>query len=156
MVRSGRKFMVVIDSTPECINALYFAGLRAQRTGAGILMLYVIEPDDFQHWLGIAEVMYQEKVQEAQNRLAVLIEDIQESCGITPEYIIRRGIPIDEVRAVIKENNQVSILVLGASSGKKGPGPLVTHLAYENADTLPIPITIIPQSMSFEDLRAIC
>ena len=52
-----RKFLVVVDETPECMNAMRFAARRAQKTGGGVVMLYVITPDDFQHFLGVAEVM---------------------------------------------------------------------------------------------------
>ena len=47
-----------------------------------------------------------------------------------------------------------SILVLGAGTDKKGPGPLVTTLS-RNSGTLPIPITIVPGDMSKERLEAI-
>jgi hypothetical protein len=30
------KFLVVIDDTPECDRAVYFASRRAARTGAGV------------------------------------------------------------------------------------------------------------------------
>ena len=52
-----RKFLVVVDETPECENALAFAASRAQRTGGRLALLYVVEPGlEFQHWLGIEEV----------------------------------------------------------------------------------------------------
>lgn len=148
--------MVVIDSTQECINALQFAGLRAKRTGAGIVMLYVIEPDQFQHWVGVAEAIHEEQHNEAVKKLELLVREIETLCGITPEYVIRNGIRVHQVRKLIGEDTQISILVLGAGNSKKGPGPLVTQLAFENSNTLSIPITIIPQSMSFEDLQIVC
>ena len=37
------KFLVVIDDTPECDRAVYFASRRALRTGASVIMLRVIE-----------------------------------------------------------------------------------------------------------------
>ena len=40
------KFMVVIDDSPECDRALYFASRRALRVGATVLMLRVIETRD--------------------------------------------------------------------------------------------------------------
>ena len=47
------KFMVVIDDSPECDRALYFASRRALRIGAMVLMLRVIETHDHgQQWLG--------------------------------------------------------------------------------------------------------
>src|SRR5262245_48752508 len=55
-----RKFLVVVDETPECESALAFAASRAQRTGGQLALLYVIEPDvDFQ-WLAVEEVAREE------------------------------------------------------------------------------------------------
>ena len=42
-----RKFLVVIDDTPECTRALLFAGRRAEHTGGALVLLYVIVPGDF-------------------------------------------------------------------------------------------------------------
>src|SRR5690606_20127297 len=48
-----RKFLVVIDDTPECARALRYAGRRAEHTGGAVVMLYVIGPTNFQHWMGV-------------------------------------------------------------------------------------------------------
>ena len=39
-----RKFLVVVDETPECESALAFAASRALRTVGQLALLYVIEP----------------------------------------------------------------------------------------------------------------
>src|SRR5258708_15042492 len=60
------KFMVVIDDSPECDRALYFASRRALRIGATVLMLRVIETHDRnQQWLGVADIMRAEAHEEA-------------------------------------------------------------------------------------------
>ena len=64
-----RKFLIVVDETPECMNAMRFAARRAQKTGGGVTMLYVIEPDEFQHWMGVAEVVRAEAREAAEARL---------------------------------------------------------------------------------------
>ena len=46
------------------------------------------------------------------------------------------------------------MLVLGAGTDKKGPGPLVTQLS-RTAGNLPIPVTIVPGDLSKEKLEAI-
>ena len=52
-----RKFLVVVDETPECESALAFAASRALRTTGHLALLYVVEPGvDFQHWLGVEEI----------------------------------------------------------------------------------------------------
>ena len=59
------KFLVVIDETPECDKALYFAARRAGRIGADLLMLWVINPPDYQHWMGVGDLMKAEAEEEA-------------------------------------------------------------------------------------------
>ena len=34
------KFIVVVDETPECNNAIRFAALRAAKTNGGVKLLY--------------------------------------------------------------------------------------------------------------------
>ena len=60
------KWLVVIDDTPECDRAVYFACRRAARVGAGVVMLRVIETQDRnQQWLGVADIMKAEAHEEA-------------------------------------------------------------------------------------------
>ena len=47
----------------------------------------------------------------------------------------------------------IGILVLGAGTGKEGPGPLVSDIA-KTAGTFPIPVAIVPGHLSDEDLEA--
>ena len=48
----------------------------------------------------------------------------------------------------------MGVLVLGATSDKKGPGPLISAMTKQ-AGSLPIPMTIVPGDMSKERLEAI-
>ena len=84
-----RKFLVVVDETPECMNAMRFAARRAQKTGGGVVMLYVIAPDDFQHWVGVAQLMRQEARDAAEERLSELATELRALSGVTPEFAIR-------------------------------------------------------------------
>ena len=60
------KVMVVIDDSPECDRALYYASRRALHVGATVLMLRVIETRDRnQQWLGVADIMRAEAHEEA-------------------------------------------------------------------------------------------
>jgi len=87
-----RKFLVVVDKTPECMNALRFAARRAAKTGGGVTMLYVIAPEEFQHWVGVAEVMRHEKREEAEARLGALADEVRALSGVMPEFAIREGV----------------------------------------------------------------
>ncbi|MEL6991173.1 MAG: universal stress protein, partial [Pseudomonadota bacterium] len=59
-----------------------------------------------------------------------------------------------EIMAQVQDDPEVGVLVLGASTEKKGPGPLVTQIS-KNSSGLNIPITIVPGDLSKERLEAI-
>ena len=52
-----RKFLAIIDDTPECERAVAYASRRAKNTGGVLVLLYVIDPGDFQQWLGVEKIM---------------------------------------------------------------------------------------------------
>jgi nucleotide-binding universal stress UspA family protein len=147
-----RKFLVVVDSTPECMNALRFAARRAARTGGGVTMLYVIAPAEFQHWLGVADLMRRESRDEAESRLTALADEVQALAGVTPEFVIREGDAVEQTLAQISEDPEIAVLALGAASAGEGPGPLVTALAGVRAGRMPVPVTVVPGWMSPEQI----
>lgn len=149
-----RKLLMVVDSTPECMNALRFAALRAAHTDAGIVMLYVIEPDEFQHWVAVQNVMSAERRNEAEAHLADLASKVHEYSGVTPELVIREGKPTEQVLAQIEEDQDVRILVLGSSIKDTGPGPLIADLVTKRVSKLRIPVVVVPGSLTDEEIDA--
>jgi nucleotide-binding universal stress UspA family protein len=141
-----RKFLVVVDETPECMIAMRYAARRAQKTSGGVVMLYVITPDDFQHFLGVAEVMRQEARDQAEDRLGELAAELQALCGVTPELSIREGNRVEEVLALIQDDPEIGVLVLG---------PLVSQLVAKMGGRMPIPVTVVPGAMTFERIDAV-
>jgi nucleotide-binding universal stress UspA family protein len=152
---SLRKFLIVVDETPECMNAMRFAARRAQSTEGGVIMLYVIEPDEFQHWIGVAEVMRTEARKAAEARLLQLADEMKALSGVTPEFSIREGKKTQEVLAAIEEDPDIGVLVLGAGEGE-GPGPLVSSLVTKMGHRLPIPVTVVPGGMTLARIDEIC
>ncbi|TCT11967.1 nucleotide-binding universal stress UspA family protein [Tepidamorphus gemmatus] len=150
-----RKFLVVIDDTPECDRAVYFASRRARQTGGSLVMLYVMPPGDYQHWLGVETIMRAEAQDEARRVLGEFAEKARKWAGIEPELVIREGNRAEELLAVIEEDEDIVVLVLAASAGKEGPGPLVSAIVSRSAGTYPIPITIVPGSLSDEEIEAL-
>jgi nucleotide-binding universal stress UspA family protein len=146
------KFLVVIDDTPECDRAVYFASRRALRTGASVLMLRVIETEDQnQQWLGVADIMRAEAHEEANAILDRHAARVSSITGVMPERVIREGDKSQELLKLIEEDEDIAVLVLAAATGKDGPGPLVIGLA-KNAGDFPIPVGIVPGHLSDEDL----
>ena len=50
-----RKFLVVVDDSPEFEAALRFASRRAKSTGGRVVMLRVLPTDSDAHWSGVRE-----------------------------------------------------------------------------------------------------
>src|SRR5690606_3166037 len=108
----------------------------------GLVLVYVIQPGDFQHWLGVEEIMRAEAMELAEATLAKASEKLRQIIGIDPETVIRQGKTTEEIHAVIEEDQDIAILVLAAGSAKDGPGPLVASIAGRGA-AFPIPVTVI-------------
>ncbi len=149
-----RKFLVVLDDTRECLNAMRYAAMRAAHTGGGVQILSIIPPDEFQHWMGVADLMRAEARERIEAHFEVFAKWMRDKQGVNPELVIREGDPVNEILSQVREDSHVSVLVLGAGTEKNGPGPLVNHLT-RNSGTLPVPITIVPGDMSKERLEAI-
>lgn len=149
-----RKFLVVLDDSRECLNAMRFAAMRAANTGGGVEILSIIPSDEFNHWIGVGEVMREEARERIHAHFEVFAKWMRDKQGVDPELVIREGEAVTEIIAQVQDDPDIGVLVLGANSGKKGPGPLVTQLT-KNAGSLPIPITIVPGELSKERLEAI-
>ena len=149
-----RKFLLILDDSQECLNAMRFAAMRAARTGGGVEVLAVIPPEEFNHWIGVSDIMRSEARERIEVHFEVFAKWMRDRQGIDPELVIREGEQIQEILAQVKDDPEIGVLVLGAGTDKKGPGPLVTQLT-KNAGSLPIPMTIVPGDLSNERLEAI-
>ena len=149
-----RKFLVVLDDSKECLNAMRFAAMRAAKTGGGVEVLSIIPPEEFNHWIGVGDLMRAEAKESIEVHFEVFAKWMRDRQGVNPSLVIREGEVVPEILAQISEDPEIGILVLGASTDKKGPGPIVTQLS-KNAGSLPIPITVVPGDLSKERLEAI-
>lgn len=149
-----RKFLVVLDDSRECLNAMRFAAMRAAHTGGGVAILSVIPPEEFNHWIGVGEVMREEARERIHAHFEVFAKWMRDKQGVDPELVLREGEAVQEILAQITEDPEIGVLVLGAGNDSKGPGPLVSQLTRASG-TLPIPITIVPGDLSKEKLEAI-
>ncbi len=153
-----RKFLVIIDDAPEVESAVFFAASRIAHSGGQIVMLYVIEPQSFQHWAGVRQVQLEEETAKAKALFRMFrIKLNQEGFeAINTEEVIAEGLKSEEIIKLIEGDEDISILILGASTDpKQGPGPLISSLASGSACTFPIPMSIVPGSLSIDDLKTL-
>lgn len=149
-----RKFLVILDDSRECLNAMRFAAMRAANTGGGVTILSVIPPDEFNHWIGVADLMREEARERIIVHFEVFAKWMRDRQNIDPELVIREGDAVAEILSQIKEDSEIGVLVLGAGTEKNGPGPLIAAMTKQ-AGFLPIPMTLVPGELSKDRLEAV-
>lgn len=150
-----RKFLVVVDDTPECDRAIVYAAKRAARTSGVVTLLYVIAAGDFQHWLGVEDIMRAEATEEAEATLSKASERVRSVARTEPETVIREGNKSEAIVDLIESDADIAILVLAAGMGSEGPGPLVSSIAGKAVGTFPIPVTIVPGNLDDDSIAAL-
>lgn len=150
-----RVFLVVVDDSEEMSVALRFAARRAEHTGGRVALLHVIEPADFQHWMSVGDLMREEARSEGEQLLQKLAAEVNELTGTLPILFVREGSRRKALMNLIEEEPSISILVLGANVGPRGPGPLVSNLTGKLVGKLRVPVTIVPGNLSHEEIDSI-
>jgi nucleotide-binding universal stress UspA family protein len=150
-----RKFLAVVDDTPECERAVAYASRRALTTGGALVLLFVIEPSDFQQWMGVEKIMREEANATASAALDSAASKVRERSGIEPEMVIREGEASEEIRKLIEEDQDIAILILAAGTSKEGPGPLVSSISGKGTIGFQIPVTVVPANLTDEDIEAL-
>jgi nucleotide-binding universal stress UspA family protein len=150
-----RTFLIVLDDTPEMLNAMRYAAIRAAKTGGGVDILAIISDEEFQHFMGVADVMRAEAREKIEAHFQVFKDRMEKREGITPRLSIREGDKVDAVLAHIRDHPEIGVLVVGAGTGKGGPGVLITALTGRRLSELTIPLTVVPGSMTKEAIIAV-
>ncbi len=155
-----RKFLVVVDDSPEMLKALHFAARRAEHTDGELVLLYINDAPEYSHWLGVEAIIQEEREEIAIARLQEVAVKAKKITGKDPEMIVREGEKPQTLMKLLDEDKSISIVVLGANTdpenqGKDGPGPILTYLMGRNASNLTHPITVIPSNLTFEEIDLI-
>ena len=153
-----RKMLVITDDSKEVEAALFFCASRIKHSSGVIVMLHVIEPQDFPSLMGVQALYIEEETKKAQARFRLFRRKLNQAGyeNVATEEVIREGHPTEEIVKLISEDQDIGIMVLGAAVDARGPGPLVSSLAAGNrAGTFPIPITIVPGDLTEDELQAL-
>jgi nucleotide-binding universal stress UspA family protein len=153
-----RKFLLIVDDSQEVESALYYAASRIQRSSGIIVMLYVIQPQQYTHWVGVRERQIEEETNTAKALFRLFRRKLNQAGfeSVACEEIVREGAKAEQLLQLIAEDEDIAILVLGASTDAKGPGPLVSSLAVgKSAGSFPIPITIVPGYLALDDIKSL-
>jgi nucleotide-binding universal stress UspA family protein len=150
-----RIFLIVVDETEEMKVALRYACRRAKHTGGRVALLFVIEPAGFQHWVSVGDLMREEARSEGEEILQRHAAQVNEISGNLPILHLRESNRRDALLELLDEEPDISVLVLGASTGKRGPGPLISELTGKYISQLHVPVILVPDSLSDEEIDSI-
>ena len=150
------KFLVVIDDTPECDRAVYFASpargaRRRQRDHAARDRDPRPQPAMARrrrHHEGGGARGGQRRARQIRRRAPTA------SPASPPSGWSARATTADEILGLIDEDEDIAILVLAAGTGKDGPGAAGASFG-DNAGDYPIPVAIVPGHLSDEELDAL-
>ncbi|CAN5118493.1 universal stress protein [soil metagenome] len=150
-----RKFLVVVDDSPEFEAALRYAARRARSTGGRVVMLRVIPSSTDEHWSGVREEIQRQLRAEAEALLNTLGAEAGERSGAQPVFLIEEGEPQDAIRKVVGEDPDIKILVLASASGGRAAGPLVAAILKQGAAFTgrKLPVTIVPGELTDSEIE---
>ena len=149
------KFLVCVDASEECKTALKFACMRAKNSNGLVVILYIITPNDIQHFAGVEKVMEREAKEEANRILSELQVNTLQEFAIEIEAIISYGTKYNCIVDLINADKTISILVLGAAPEGKGTNELINKFATGLTSSILIPLTIVPGNLNSNDLEKI-
>ncbi len=144
-----RIYLVVVDESPEAGIALRFAARRAVKTGGGVEILTVIPPQEFIAFAGVQATIEEEARLHAEGLVAGAAGTLLEESGLRPSITVREGEAAKIIREMIEANPEIAALVLGAAA-TGAPGELIAHFTGADAGALPVPVMIIPGSLTRE------
>lgn len=144
-----RVYLVVIDDSPEAGIALRFAARRAVKTGGGVEILTLIPPQEFIAFGGVQATIEEEARLHAEGLVAAAAGTLIEESDLRPSITVREGEGPKIIREMIAANPDIAALVLGAAASGP-PGDLIAHFSGTDAGALPVPVMIIPGSLTSE------
>ncbi len=147
-----RRFVVVMDATPEAQVSMKFAAARASHVDGGSLVIFhVVPPGEFQHWIAVEDRMRRESLDEAREMMKKTAAQVEEEYGIEPEIVIRQGNPKGELQKYMEKTRDLFALFLGAHPEGE-PGPLVDYFSGPLCGCLKCPVVIVPGGMTIEQI----
>ncbi|MEE8370640.1 MAG: universal stress protein [Sphingomonadales bacterium] len=152
IVQRKRKFLVVVDHSPESRVAIRFASGRAAHVEGGVLVLiHVIPPAEFQHWMAVEDHLREESYAKAEKLLSGIADEVYDYTGTMPVIAMLEGQPKEALEKFLDEEEDLFALFL-ASSTDGDPGPLVNYFSGPLSGTLHCPVVIVPGCLSDEEI----
>jgi len=142
------KILVCIDGSEFSKNAVRFGACLSAKIKAEVVALRVIDVPRYSHWMAISK-----KVKEEMNESAKkIIDDAQEIArkefGVEVIGLIKEGSPVEIIIKTVHEDDEIAMVVLGASgkshTARRFVGSTTEELIREVSRSLHCAVIVVP------------
>ena len=145
-VKKEKEFLLVyVDESNEFLEAMMYACNIAKNENLGIILLFIIEGENFRHWKGVESIMKEEKKDEAKEVLDKYITLIKDKYKIQVKSFIKTGEKLEVLIKIMNNKKfRVKNLVLGLAMDKIENNKIISSLTGVSRKKLTLPVIIVP------------
>ena len=137
--------LVYVDESEEFLEAMKYACELAKTESLGIILLYIIQDENFRHWKGVEDIMREEQKNEAKEVLEKYITYIKSHYNLHVKSYIKAGEKLDIlIKTLNSKRPKIKNLVLGLAMDKIENNKVISSLTGILRRKLTLPIIIVP------------
>ena len=137
--------LVYVDESDEFLEAMKYACELAKSESLGIILLYIIQDENFRHWQGVENIMREGQKNEAKEVLEKYITYIKGNYKLHVKSYIKTGEKLEVlINTLNSKRTRVKNLVLGLAMDKTENNKVISSLTGVLRKKLTLPIIIVP------------
>ncbi len=137
--------LVYVDESEEFLEAMKYACELAKTESLGIILLYIIQDENFRHWKGVENIMREEQKSEAKEVLEKYKIFIKDNYKINVKSYIKTGEKLEVLLNTLNgKRPKIKNLVLGLAMDKVENNKVISSLTGILRKKLTLPIIIVP------------
>ena len=138
-------FLVCVDESDEFKSALEYACENAQKQKINLILLYIIEIENFRHWKGVETIMQEEQKTKAKELIDIHLTAVKNKYKLKIKTLVKRGDRVDTILKVLKNKRyKIKNLILGLAMEGNDTNKIINSLTGSFRKKLNLPITIVP------------
>jgi hypothetical protein len=145
-------FLVVLDDSQEMFRALRYAARRSSRNNGRVALLYTFDTLEFSHWKAVEDIAEVESREKAEEKIAEYENFVMSFTEKKPKKFIMKGDRVECIIKFLEANNFISNFVLAASEKSSPSDSLISSFTGKNRSKIKVPLTILPSSLSEEEI----
>ena len=133
-------------------RALRYAARRSSRNNGRIALLYTFETLEFSHWKAVEDIAEVESREKAEEKIVEYENFVMSFTEKKPKKFIMKGDRVECIIKFLEANKFISNFVLAASEKASPADSLISSFTGKNRSKIKVPITILPSSLSEEEI----